>query len=366
GGYLEIESFFPDTADLNLKINRFSDYYETLLRHFGNRIIRVKERAAFDSLTEAFKEHFPIVYNPTNFYETYIYYTFAQLDAIFWQKNSDSIYRLYLDNEYLLYDNPAYMNFFNRFYQNYLYNSHRIPKQILGKYINETPDYRSLFNEAGKDPVLANAKIRELVIVKNLGEFYGNEEFDKKNILKLLQYVSEHTDYPEYKPIIANIMAACTRLTPASAMPEPHFTDAKGRTVNLQSFQGKWLFLHFFDFNCQSCITEMLLLKDLYEKYHDSISFVSVSLDINRAKFIQFVQAYQSQFTWDIIYFNGDYGWLNEMNINALPEYILLYPNGKLAQRYFHDISTTLSRKLLQMFDSAPEIYPLLFNKPRK
>jgi thiol-disulfide isomerase/thioredoxin len=366
GGYLEIETLYPDTADLNLKINRFSRYYGALLDYFGNRIIRTKERAAFDSLTEALKERFPVVYNPTNFYETYIYYTYAQLDAIFWQKNADSIYHLYLNNEYLLYDNPAYMAFFNRFYQNYLYNSHRISKPILGTHINETPNYKALFNEVGKDLLLANAKIRELVIVKNLGELYGNSEFDKKNILKLLQYVLAHTTYPEHKPIIENIMANCTRLADASALPEPHFTNAKGRAFSLQSLRGKWLFLHFFDLDCQSCITEMLLLKDLHEKYHDSINFVSISLDANKAKFIQFVQSYQSQFAWDILHFNGDYNWLNEMDINSLPDYILIYPNGRLAQRYFHDISTTLSLKLLQMFGNTPEIAPVPFLRPRR
>lgn len=366
GGYLEIENLYPDTADLNLKINRFARYYEALLGYFGNRIVRMRERPAFDSLTEALKERFPLVYNPTNFYETYIYYTYAQLDAIFWQKKSDSIYHTYLNNEYLLYDNPAYMNFFNRFYQNYLYNSHRISKSILGTYINETPNYMALFNEVGKDPLLSNAKIRELVIVKNLGELYDNQEFDKKNIFKLLQYVLDYTTYPEHKPIIQNIMAACTRLAPTSALPEPHFTDAKGRTFNLQSLQGKWLFLHFFTLDCQSCITEMLLLKDLHEKYRDSINFVSISLDVNRAKFIQFAQSYQSQFAWDIVYFNGDYDWLNKMNINALPDYILLSPNGKLAQRYLHDISTTLSRRLLQMFGNVPENAPVPFLQPRR
>jgi hypothetical protein len=110
----------------------------------------------------------------------------------------------------------------------------------------------------------------------------------------------------------------------------------------------------------------MLLLQDLYEKYHDSINFVSISLDVNKAKFIQFTQAYQPQFAWDIVYFNGDYDWINEMNINSLPDYILLYPNGNLAQRYFHDISTTLSRKLLQMFGSTSEIAPLPFMQPRR
>jgi len=366
GGYLIIDTPYPDTADLNLKINRFSRYYESLLSYFGDRIIYKKERAAFDSLTAALTQHFPLVYNPTNFYETYIYYTYAQLDAIFWQKYADSIYHIYLDNEYLLYDNPAYMSFFNRFYQNYLYNSHHIPKPILGAYINESPDYRTLFNEVGKDPLLSNAKIRELVIVKNLGEWYGNSEFDKNNILKILQYVLQHTNYPDHKLIIENIMAKCTRLEANSVLPEPHFIDIKGKVFNLQSWQGKWTFLHFFSFDCQSCITEMVLLKDLYERYHDSINFVSVSLDADKTKFIRFMQKYQSQFAWHIVYFDGNYEWLNEMDVNSLPDCMLLYPNGKMAQRYFHDVSTTLSRKLLQMFGRTPEIPTFPYSKSRK
>jgi thiol-disulfide isomerase/thioredoxin len=356
GGYLQIKSTVIDTNDLNWKINRFSRYYEQQLAQYGSRIVRNREVLALDTLTQNIRAQFPIEYDPTNFYLTYIYYNIAQLQSIVMQKHADSIYRQYLDNEYLLYDNPAYMSFFNRFYENYLLTSKRIPKAALGEYINEQPNYSALFNEVGHDPLLVNAKIRELVIAKNLGEMYGNEDFDKKNVVYLLKYILDRTQYAENRVIITNIMTQLHHLESRSVMPTAHFIDENDKEVDFKKFKGKWIFLHFFDMNCPSCITEMLLLKDIYDKYKDSLMIVSVSLDMEKARFFKFLQSYKSQFAWTFLNFNKDYHWLNDMGVSSLPENMLLMPDGTLSQRYLPDISMNLSRFFLQKFGSEKEL----------
>ena len=79
------------------------------------------------------------------------------------------------------------MSLFNQYYEGYLYYSPHISKDLLSRTINETPDYPTLFNEAGRDPKLTNARLRELVIIKNLFAFLESKEFDHPNIIKLLE-----------------------------------------------------------------------------------------------------------------------------------------------------------------------------------
>ena len=125
-----------------------------------------------------------------------------------------------MDNEYILYDNPAYMTFFHSFYDNYLYTSSRISKDILTKYINENPDYLGIFNEVGKDPFLVNERIRELVIIKNLGEFYEDHQFNKKNILQLLNYIKKNSRFPEHKDIVEHVINVTQLLHPNTTFPK--------------------------------------------------------------------------------------------------------------------------------------------------
>lgn len=332
GGYLEITNTRTDTNDLNYKINRFSNYFNKVMNYYGFKITYDRDIAYYDTLNDLLHKHFDYKYNPDNFYHSYLYYTCGMLDRLCFPKDYLRIYRDYFDNDRILYNNPAYMMLFNENYSGYLYNSRYISKDLLTEAINEEPDYLKLFNETGKDPQLVNERIRELVIIKNLVEFYGNEEFDKGNIIKLLQYIKVSSHFPDHLTFIENALRQFS--------PDNRFADelvlknSKGKKVDLKQFEGKPIYVHVFQSSCIDCIREMMIIQEFNKEYGDSLQFISINVDPDVSTYEQFCKSYESLFEWPIVHFNDAYQWLMENGIETLPDHFIMNATGHIIDRY--------------------------------
>ena len=355
GGYLQISSVLPlDTNDINLKINYFDNYTEKVVDYYAPNIIGDLTLAQYDSIDSVLHKRFTIQYSPNSFYKSYLYYSCAVLERILLKKEYDSLYHKYLDNEYVLYDNPAYMNFFNEFYDSYFINSPKIDAMALRKCINEEGDLLSLFNLVGKDPFLVNERIREMAIIKNLSQLYEDEHFNKSNIVKLLTQLSQVSHFEEHRTMAESALKVMHDMEEGSTLVFPHMKAADGSDFNLADLHGKWVYIQFFNTTCTDCIREMMILKELKNKYGDKIEFVSLSLDFNFGHFIQFLEQCP-QFDWHFVHFNNQFAWLEQMHITTLPDNIMIKPDGTLAQRYAPDITGKLVLHLARLFDGKTE-----------
>lgn len=354
-GFLEIKTNKVDTNDLNYKIYKFTSFYEQILDKYAYDITRYKSVTHYDSLITDLKAKFPIEYNPSNYYYSYIFYTVGQIDALVNYKNSKSIYKKYFENDFIQYDNPAYMTLFNYFYDNYLYLSPRISKAVLDDVINVKCDYLALFNAVGKDYTLVNEKLRELVIIKNLTQFIGNEEFNQKNLVTLLKYISQNSRFTEHKQIAEESMKKSFRLVNGSSIPTFNFKYANGSKFDPSDYEGKWVYYQFFSTQCVDCIREMAIISELQKQHKEKIEFVSVCVDPDVTKFVQFRKKY-SEFEWQFVHFNQSYEWLKHLEIVSLPEYLLISPDGKLFSRYPPSPDRDLPILLLQLLDEEEEL----------
>lgn len=357
GGFLQIRNTDSTSkSDINLKINHFEYVMDRLSAYyFDNEPTQDK----FDTLTDVLSKQFPIRYVPTDFYQSYLFYSFASLERVFMQKNIDSLYHKYLENEYILYNNPAYMSFFCDFYDNYLYTSPHINRQNLIECINNEGNYLSLFNEVGKDSYLVNEEIREMVILQNLMQLFDNSEFSKKNIIAIITEIGTTTHFPEHRVIAQNVIYTLQHLRAGATISTADLKAANGTQLKLEKMKGKWVYIQFFNSTCEDCIREMMIIKELQKKYADEIDFVSISTDFNVNLFIQFKDYYR-QFDWQFAHFNDQFEWLNELEITTLPDNILISPDGKLAQRYAPDITRELAGYLARLFKKEEkEVNPL-------
>jgi len=353
GGYLQITNPSVDSSDLNFKINRFSNYFSRAMNYYAFRITVDKDRKAYDTLTTLLHDKFDIQYNPLNFYQSYIYYTCGQLDRICFAKDQKAFYQKFFDNDYILYNNPPYMSLFRESYSGYLYNSHHISKELLARTINDSPDYLTLFNEAGRDPMLTNERLRELVLILNLIEFYGNEEFDKGNVIQLLRYIKAATHFPEHTIYIDN---ALSRISLADA-PERSlvFKNDKGKKCPIKQFEGKDIYVQVFQSDCLDCVREMMLIKEFNKRYGEKIQFVSLNIDPDRDSYEHFCQEYGEMFDWPILYFDDNYDWLLENGVEALPDHLILNAQGQIVQRYPAAPEFGLAEYLLLRFSEQEE-----------
>ncbi len=363
GGMLNIVNLNPDTADINIKINRFSRFYEAICNDFSFQLTYNSNASIYDTIRDNVKARFPYIYSPENYYLSYIYYTLGNLDLLQYRKKPISLYNKYFDNDNILYNNPAYMALFNQFYSGYLYASPKISKNLLSSTINENLDYITLFNEVGKDPKLINARLRELVIIKNLVEFYDNKEFDRNNIVKLLEYIKQTTSFEYHKIIIDNILNKFNR--DKNSVLNVTFKDDKNKKITLKHFEGKPVYLHIFQSDCIDCIREMMLIKELEKKYGEKVQFVSLCVDAEESDFQTFIKKYKKNFEWPILYFNKEYDWMLKEGIETLPDYIFYSSNGRIAMRYVPSPEQGLPEFLMLNFsdEEQQDQNPLFFER---
>lgn len=349
-GFLHIVNNNPDKQDLNSKINYFSRFYNALFERFSFKILYDHDAAAYDSVQSVMNEKFDVRNNPYDFYQAYQFYEMSNLDRIYWQKEGDSLFNKYLNNDHILYNHPSYMNLFNSFYDDYVFMSAKIKMETILACINQNANYRQLFDALGADEFLVNERIRELVIIKSLGQLYLNHpEFDKNNIVALLQEIRSTSHFPEHKPLVENMLRFVSKFSDEQLVKEVKLKEGNGKDFSFKKMKGNWVYVYFFRTDCLECVREMQILREINEKFKDSLSVVSVCVDFDKYKLQNLLNKYP-QFDWKFVYFNQQYEWLSQLEVNALPDYLLLSPEGEIYERYLPAPSNGMMDYLTRLF----------------
>ena len=354
GGFINAKFTSIDTNELNYKINRFERYYSLFLYTYGDVFFQNVPITTYDSLISLLTDRFPIKKDAIDYYSIYIKYKLAYIDLLYYHKDKQKMYDKYLDNPDIFYNNVAYMDFFDHFFENYLYaGTRKISKKILYENINEHRNYFKLLDEMGKDPVLVNEKIREMVLIKALGELYGlDHEFSRNNILYLLYQTKNESKFLEHQQMAENMINYLTSLQPGIEAPDFMLKDVYNSPVKLSELKGKYVYLHFFSTYCEDCIREMLVLKSIQEKYKDSLQIVSIMLDFEQANLYHFVNTYKD-FDWRFLHFDKNFSFIDAYGVYALPLGILINSQGKIVSCSAKSPTQGL---LGQIFDLFPVI----------
>jgi thiol-disulfide isomerase/thioredoxin len=359
GGMIQTRIIHVDTTELNYKINLFDRYFSWFIHQYTSYIYQGIPERAYDSLLGLLRKKFPVDYEAIDYYSVYVKYSIAGIDLLYYHKDKDKLYRKYLDSRYIFYNNIAYMDFFDNFFDGYLYSGTRkIPRQILYENINNNPNYYKLLDEMGKEPVLINERIREMVFIKGLGELYELEdEFNRNNILYLLSQMNKESKFEEHRIMSNNLIKYLTRLRAETKAPDFVLKDVYNSPVRLSDFKGRYLYLHFFSTYCEDCIREMLILKSVYEKYKDTLQIVSIMIDFEQANLYHFVNSHK-EFNWTFLHFGGNFSFIDAYNVYGLPLGVLIDDQGKIV---FYPAKSPNQGLLTQLFS----LFPML-EKPKE
>ena len=198
-----------------------------------------------------------------------------------------------------------------------------------------------------------NEKIREMVLIKCLGELYGlDHEFSRNNILYLLYQTKGESKFSEHKLMAENMINYLTSLQSGIEAPDFILKDVYNSPVKLSDLKGKYVYLHFFSTYCEECIREMLALKYLQEKYKDSLQIVSVMLDFEQTNLYHFVNTYKD-FDWLFLHFDKNFSFIDAYGVYALPLGILINSQGKIVSSSSKFPAQGL---VMQLFDLFPAI----------
>lgn len=132
--------------------------------------------------------------------------------------------------------------------------------------------------------------------------------------------------------------------------PAPDFSqpDAKGKMVSLKDFKGKYVLLDFWASWCAPCRADVPELKDVYEKMTGkNISFVSISLDSDKSKWLQALA--EDNLPWtQLCDLKGDQNVASQAyKLKGVPAKFLIDPNGIIIGMGLRENSAVPPQKML-------------------
>ena len=329
----------PDN-DLNaliLEYNLRADHFMFGDSMYVLKCIKSNNFKEYSIQLDKFKDSLIEYYKPVKnkYFHNYIRYSIASLEQISTGKeivtNRINVFNNYINNKPLLYNNDAYMEFINQFYENTLKLPVKGGKDELYLAINNHASLSILDEIFINDMFLKDAKLRELIMIKGLGEEYYYENFIKENILKLIEEIGNTSLFPENRIIAKNTLALLTNLQIGYKAPDFSFVTSKGDSISLESLKGKYVYIGFWASWNESSLLEMEIEQKLFKDYGKYIEFISVSMDKDENAYLQYRKEHP-EFKWHIAHYNGDVGLITDYRLKNIPEYFLIDPDGIILQ----------------------------------
>ena len=317
----------PEGKELNSELEKaneiFAGFYDTAYIYLYQSRLPKAVLDNFTAQVDSFRKA-----TPSDFVKKHIDIQITQLRMLLRQTGTQAIVNEYFTGDKILYNDKIYMDFFNSFWSRYLLVSLRgLRYGQLDSVINNTGSYYALTRLIENDPLLKDPKVRELVILRNMLEMYNNRRFNKSSIQDILSDIAANGVSPENKKIAVNIRKMLMQYDNSKA-PEFLLPGFDGEEYNLESFKGKYIYLSVWNEKCPDCLAEMDFEKELFMDFDDVIYFVSVYVGPDTAAAGKIIR--EREYEWTQLYYNEDFMFLKNYNVELFPYYILIDKNGHI------------------------------------
>jgi thiol-disulfide isomerase/thioredoxin len=312
------------TGGLNGVVQEASRMYNQFLaNHYMD--LYMKRYTVVDAFVDTFFLRFGGYTNP--WIRQMVDYRIASLKLSGYKVSIEQAHDLWLNGVDFDYDHPDFMDFFNQLFSNYLTTRLKhYSYQDLKDLINNNKGYFALSEMVGRDTVLRNEVLREMVIIKGLGEILNHKDFEGSMVLNLLQQINATSKFREHRLIASNLIYLYTRFNKGAMASDFSLPDQAGLFHQLPLKQGKYLYLVFYMSNCIPCLSELQMLQSIYPLLKKELEVVAIGLDPDQEKFWR-VTARQA-YPWPVLHFNNDYELTDRYNIRNYPVFILIAPDG--------------------------------------
>lgn len=125
--------------------------------------------------------------------------------------------------------------------------------------------------------------------------------------------------------------------------------DTKGRSVSLDDYIGKPLFIEAWSSDCNYCLASFPIIKEIQRNYGQSINIVTMSMDYDLAKTKRTIQNHQLPFT----VLQGDAAFQRDYLVRSFPSYYVLDKDGKIVLHETGAIRGQSETNLYQVLDEV-------------
>jgi hypothetical protein len=261
--FLGVES--PDPNELNHQIEAFENACGNLESKYFERIFLNKSQALIDTIKNKLAVQFPRTTNP--YFETYKTFRLSTLEyALHQGKNQAFIKSRFIETKPQP-NVPTYCTVFKQQFGNYFRYSATNPDGDQVRELVNSGNLAELMNFLRTNKHFPEATAR-LITLLGLKDAYYSNQFDKKSILRMLHEASQQTNWSTADRETAQYLyAQITYLAQGSTPPAIHLKNLQGKPVSLESFQDKWVYLHFTDPNNPISRQHLDFLKKIAANY---------------------------------------------------------------------------------------------------
>lgn len=341
GNEVEINFFGLDSTDINYKILSFDKWINSFLgTYFPTKKINGLE---FVMQLDTFKLNVENAYKADTslFFKTYVKYSMASLDDIQFAgtRNRYEKFDFFINNYPVVYENDAYMSYISSFYENIFARlSMEANNRVYLALLKNSPSLimRALADEYTLRPtgtvvpktgmVPGNTRLRELIMIKGLGDVFYSTEFPQTNILNVLDSISKHSLFKPNAIVAKNMIYRLTELVPGSKAPDFLLTGKVKEIRTLANYSKKHLYIHFFNPASKESAKEIELLKLTYAKYKGDVNIISI-YEAN-ANLSKKEKETLTSIPWEVFEIQADDAVLKSYHVEALPFYVLIDAYG--------------------------------------
>jgi len=319
-----------DPNDLNNLIHQLTMELIRFSVDDFSEVVRLRDFAKFDTLQLRLDSLFSHVKNP--FFKTMTEFSVADFQFTARMKRNAWFVTRYFNDRPFQYENPAFMNFFHVFFDKYIYaTSRKIPLRDLELRMVYDRNYKALLDSLGKDSLLKNEVVRDMVLIKNTYQMYFAGFFQRDSLFHFMQDISQQSKFPKHKQIATSLLKEMDLHISQRPSPPLIGREVDGNIYNLDSVKGLYTYVFFFTTYCRACYPEFIVMNKLYEKFKNQIYFVSVSMDVNFLKFYYFMQDYQ--YPWDFVNFFRNFEIEEQWGVKIFPQAMMLNPKGDIINK---------------------------------
>ncbi len=315
-------------SDINYKILEFDRWLSEFIGE--NYHTKSMKQGDFAQKLDTLKMNMEKYYaqDTSTFFKTIIKFRFAELDeaSYYGSRNELEKFDHYLLYSAVHYKNDAYMSYIKKFYKEFFERTTmELNNRVYLAVLKASPTM--LFNALGQDYRMKNLRLRELIMVKSLGEIYYNADYPQTNITVMLDSITNHALFENNKVIAKNIKNKLTELVPGS--PAPRFTlfDFDETEFSITKFPGKYKYIQFITSDGVTGKNEMELMKPLYKKYGNYIEFVTVFIGERDTEIIK-QKNKLNDVEWSLSIPKNEEDLKLLFGLRTFPHYVLIDPDG--------------------------------------
>lgn len=350
--YSPLASDFPrlmvhiptDTSDFNYLANILNGEVANFSFLTFPHVVASRNKKLLDNFKKRLDSLFAFVRHP--FMKQFIEYTLAELEFISGLYQREYFIVKYFYERPFLYENPAFMNFFHTFFDKYIYTiTRKISLRILETHIVKQPDYRSLFDSLGRDPILINEVVRDMVLIKNIHQMYVDKIFSRDTLYAFMHRIAVESKFSEHRAIANNLIRSMElhKSLVTYDIPAFMFKTPQGNYFRMDTVRDIYTYVFFFTTYSLDCLRELKVLESIYNTYKNDIRFLSVSMDVDFLQFFYFMQEYS--FPWLTVNFNKNFELEDYLQMYVYPHAILIDRRGKIV-----NMQAPLPSEDLQMY----------------